>query len=111
MKNLQPAMREKTRYLKFKVHSEENIELSDFVNSFWDKSIAYLGSRTLSDASPWIIANKFDEEKQEGVIRVKREEIDAVRAALTLIRKFNGQEGFVEVLKISGAVRGVSESE
>lgn len=104
-------MRENTRYLKFRIHSEEKVELSGFVDSFWDSAVDFLGSRTLSKASPWIIANKFDEEKQEGVIRVNREEIDAVRAALTLIQSFKGRNGFVEVVKISGAVRGVSESE
>lgn len=110
MKNLQPAMRDKTRYLKFRIHSEKDVELPEFVNSFWDTAIDFIGSRTLSDASPWIIANKFDEENQEGVIRVKRGRVDEVKAVLTLIRDFNEEDGFVEVLKVSGAVRGVSES-
>jgi RNase P/RNase MRP subunit POP5 len=104
MKRLQPAEQEATRYLEFKVHSEEEIELSELVESFWDISIEFLGSRTLSSASPWIIANKFDEEKQEGVIQVKRDHEDEIRAALTLIREFDSGEGFVEVKNVSGVL-------
>lgn len=104
MKNLQPAMKDKTRYLKFEIHSEEKIELSEVVEAFWDNSIKYLGANNLSEAQPWLIANKFDEENQEGVIQVKKSFMTDLRAALTLINQLNGKKAFFSVKKISGNI-------
>jgi len=106
MKNLQPSMKEKTRYLKFKVHSEQRIEFSGLVDAFWKNSINYLGEKELSAANPWLIANKYDKEKQEGVIRVNRDFEDDMRTALTLINSVNGEKIFIEVVKTSGSISG-----
>lgn len=104
MKNLQPSMRKKTRYIKFKIHSEENIEFSDLVNSFWKISINYLGSKELSSAEPWLIANKYGEEEQIGVIRVNRDYEDDMRAVLTLVNLIGGIKSFIEVENVSGSI-------
>ncbi|MFB6241667.1 MAG: Rpp14/Pop5 family protein [Candidatus Nanosalina sp.] len=104
MKGAQPAEKESTRYLKFRVHSDSDVEISGFVESFWETSIAFLGTKTLSDTSPWIIANKFDEESGTGVVQVKRDFESDMRAALTLIDGFDGREGFVEVVEVSGVL-------
>jgi len=102
MKKLQPSMRESTRYLKFKIHSEEKIEISEIVETFWEASCSYMGVKELSDAKPWLIGNKFDEEKQEGVIRVKREYADDIRASLILINKISDEKVMLSVDNVSG---------
>lgn len=107
MKNLQPSMKENTRYLKFKVHSEKNIDFSDLVETFWENSISYLGEKELSDANPWLIANRYDEEKHEGVVRVNRDFEDDLRAALTLINSIGKKDAFIQVRKISGSISGL----
>lgn len=104
MKDLQPAMRPDTRYMKFRIHSEKKIEISDVVNSFWRISISYMGTKELSKAQPWLIANKFNEEKQEGVIRVNRQHLEDVRASLTLLNSFETVEGFITVEEVSGSI-------
>lgn len=107
MKNLQPSMKENTRYLKFKVHSEKNIEFSDLVETFWEDSISYMGEKGLSDASPWLIANRYDEKKQEGVVRVNRGFEDDLRAALTVINSIAGEKAFIQIIKVSGSISRV----
>ena len=97
-------MRKKTRYIRFRVHSEENIDFPDLVNSFWENSIDYLGSKELSSAEPWLIANKYDEENQTGVIRVNRDYEDDIRAVMTLIDLIGGIKSFVQVEKVSGSI-------
>ena len=101
MKDLQPAMRPDTRYLKFRIHSEEKIEISELVDAFWDAAISYLGTKELSQAQPWLIANKFDEQKQEGAIRSNKDHLTDLRAALTLLNSFKDKEGFVTIKKVS----------
>jgi len=107
MKNLQPSMKENTRYLKFKVHSEKNTEFSDLVETFWENSISHMGENKLSAANPWMIANRYDEEKQEGVVRVNRDFEDDLRAALTLINSIGKEKAFLQVKKVSGSISGV----
>jgi len=107
MKDLQPAEKQKTRYLKFKVHSDEKIGISDLVDGFWKNAINFIGSKELSAASPWIIANKYDEETQIGIIRVNRDYVEDLRASMTLTEKFNDKKGFFEVKKTSGSIRAI----
>jgi RNase P/RNase MRP subunit POP5 len=108
MKQLTPAMQDDTRYLKFRIHSDEKINISDLVEGFWNQATEFLGTKTLSEASPWVIANRYDEEKQEGVVRVHKKFEEDLRAALTLIENFDGEEGFVEVTEVSGSLSGLS---
>ena len=97
-------MRESTRYLKFKIHSEEKIEISEMVETFWESTISYMGVKDLSDANPWFIGNKFDEDEQEGVVRVNRGYVDDLRASLVMIDVFESDKGFISIDNISGNI-------
>lgn len=101
---LPPALREKKRYLKFKIRSEEEVELGEVVNTVWNSVLNYTGSKGASEADIWIIGNKFSEKHQEGVIKVNRDKASEIRAALSLIDGFNGKKGFIEVKKKSGSL-------
>jgi RNase P/RNase MRP subunit POP5 len=63
-----------------------------------------MGTKDLSKAQPWFIANKFDEEKQEGVIKVNKEYVEELSAALTLVDSLDSSEAFITVEKISGSI-------
>lgn len=110
MKRLPPTLRNKHRYLKFKVHSESDIDIGDFVDAVWKSSLDYLGSKGCSEADFWVIGNQFNEEEQGGVIRVNRDSEEDLRSALTLIDSFKGQKGFVEVKNVSGSIKKVKDS-
>lgn len=107
MKNLQPAMKDSTRYIKFKIHSDEEIVLSEMVEVFWATTSSYMGVKELSDANPWFIGNKFNEKRQEGVIRVKREYLEDLRASLCLIDQFSSNKCFISVKNVSGNITGL----
>jgi len=104
MKNLQPAMKDSTRYIKFKIHSDKEIEISEMVENFWDASIGYIGVKNLSNANPWLIGNKFDQKNQEGVIRVKKEYVEDIRASLAMISEIGSSKAFISVEKVSGNI-------
>ncbi|MFB6100016.1 MAG: Rpp14/Pop5 family protein [Candidatus Nanohalobium sp.] len=105
MKQVPPAIQESQRYLKFKVRGKEK-DIGEIVNAVWDSATKYMGTRGCSEASIWIIGNKFDEEKQEGVIKVNRRKEDDLRAALTLNPCFE-DETFLSVEKVSGTLAGL----
>lgn len=110
MKRLPPSIRQKKRYMKFRIHSEEEFELGKVVDAFWDSILDYSGAEGASRIDPWIIGNLFDEDKQEGVFKVRSSEEDTVRAALTLLESVDGEEAFVEITRVSGSLEKLKRS-
>lgn len=110
LNRLPPALREKERYLKFKVHGEEEIELGELVDSVWDKVISYLGTKGTSEANFWIIGNQFNKKSQEGIVRVNRDNVEDFRAAITLIQKINDKKVAISIEKVSGSIKNLSSN-
>lgn len=107
MKKLPPSIRPKHRYLKFKIHSEDSFDFGDVVESIWDATLEYTGSRGTSACNPWIIKNKFDSQSQTGVVRVVRNQESNFRAALVQVEEIGGKKAFFEVTKVSGSAKNV----
>lgn len=107
MKRLPPSQRENQRYLKFRLRAEKDLDLGEVVESVWKSCIRYLGTRDSSAANFWVIGNKFNEEEQQGVIRVRADREDDLRAALATSKDVGGVEGFVEIVKVSGSLKGL----
>ncbi len=107
MKRLPPSLQEKQRYLHFRIHSREKVDLGDVVDAIWEAGLDYLGSKSLSEADFWIMGNRFDESKQEGILRVNRSSEDDFRAALTTLNSISGEKAFLEVLNISGTIKSL----
>lgn len=110
LKRLPPALRQKQRYLKFKVHSEEDVSLGELVDAVWDNCLSYLGTKETSEADFWIIGNRFNEEKQEGIARVSRDKLDDFRAALCLLEKIDDKKAFLRVERVSGSIEKLKDN-
>ncbi|MFB6208450.1 MAG: Rpp14/Pop5 family protein [Candidatus Nanohaloarchaea archaeon] len=104
MKPLPAAIREKERYLRFRVRSQGEVEFGQLVETIWDETIGYLGATGASKANIWIVKNRFDAEQQTGVIKFSRDSQKDVRAALTQINGIGGEKCFLEVEKVSGSI-------
>lgn len=107
MKRIPPAIQEKQRYLKFRVHGEEK-DLGEVVDAVWSSATKYMGTQGTSKADIRVIGNKFDEEKQAGVIRVHKNRVNDLRAALTLNPGFE-DDSFLSVENVSGTVSGLEK--
>ncbi len=102
---LPPSLREKQRYMKFSIHAEENIELGEAVSAIWGSALNYLGEKGCSESNFWVIGNRFNREKQEGILRVRRERESDLRAALSLVEEFGSKKGFLKIEKTSGSIK------
>ena len=107
MKHLPPTLREDQRYLKFKIHSEEDVEFSDVVEAIWDSALGFLGEKELSRADPWIMKNLYSSEKQEGVIKINSKAEEDFRASILFISEISGSKAFVSVEQVSGTVKSL----
>lgn len=110
LNNLPPSLRQKSRYLKFRIHSEENIDLGEFVDEVWDQCLDYLGTRGTSEVDFWIIKNQFKEKDQKGIIKVKRDKTEDLRAVLGLINNIEGKKSVIEVTAVSGSIKQLKDN-
>lgn len=110
LNRLPPALRQKDRYLSFKIHSKGDIKLGELVEAVWDSCLRYLGTKETSNADFWIIGNQFNKDKQKGIAKVNREKTSEFRAALALVESIGSQKAFIEVEKVSGSIKNVKDN-
>ena len=109
LKILQPTLREKTRYIKFHILSEEKIVYSDFEASLWNTALEFYGETGASKLSLWLIKNLYNEENQIGVIRCNNKSVEQVLALLGLVNRFGDNRVVFKILKVSGTIKGLGK--
>ncbi|MEM5829456.1 MAG: Rpp14/Pop5 family protein [Candidatus Aenigmatarchaeota archaeon] len=106
-KTLLPSLRERERYLKFKVISEGPISYVDLENSIWNSFLDFYGELGVSKFSLWIIKNLWDEREQTGVIKCNNKSVEEILAGLGLISRLGDLRIIFKILKISGTIKGL----
>ena len=107
LKILLPTLREKERYVSFKIISEHPVIYSDLEGAIWNTMMDFFGDLGTSTTSTWLIKNLYDDREQVGVIRCNHESVPAVLTALGLIERFGDTRVIVKILKISGTIKGL----
>jgi ribonuclease P/MRP protein subunit POP5 len=108
-KILLPSLREKERYVKFKVISEEPIQYSDLESAIWNSFLDFYGELGVSELSLWIIKNLWDEKEQVGVIKCNNKSVEKVLAGLGLISRLGDSRIIFKILKVSGTIKGLNK--
>jgi RNase P/RNase MRP subunit POP5 len=101
-------MREKKRYLQFEVISDKRI--SDFKTvkeAIWSSVLDLLGTLGAAKAGIMVLPEKFDLEKQQGVIKVAVKHVDELKMALMTIRKVNNEDVIFRSVRVSGILQKV----
>ncbi len=100
------SLRERKRYLAFEIVSESPIQDSNAVSkAIWDKALEYLGELGCAEAGIITLNDKYDKEKQRGLIRVNNRSLDKMRATLALIEQIEGHEVIVRSRGASGILQ------
>ncbi len=106
LKPLLPTLREKKRYLAFEVLSRSKISSFEAVaNAVWGRTLEFIGELGAARAGICVIADRYDPQKQRGIIKVSHTHIDELRAALTMITTIQNQEAIVRSLGASGILK------
>ena len=110
LKILSPTLREKERYIRFKIISEEPVVYSDVEGSIWSTLLDFYGELGVSQMSVWLVRNLYDENSQTGVIRCNNKSVTKVIADLGLIMRLGESRIIFKMLKVSGTIRGLKLS-
>jgi len=106
-KLLLPTLREKKRYIAFKVISEEPIIYSDLEQAMLNQLLDFYGEDGFSRLSFWIIKNLYNEREQLGVLRCNNKSVQKVIAGLGLISRLGDTRVIFKILKVSGTIKGL----
>ena len=100
-----PALRERKRYVFFRVHSTESFEFFDLKNAIMNSLMNWMGERRFSLAKPWVIKNLWDGRKMAGVARCSHTSVDDVKMGLALVRQIGDSRVVIESIRVSGTIK------
>ncbi|MEM0372404.1 MAG: Rpp14/Pop5 family protein [archaeon] len=103
MKPYPPVMREKRRYITFKIACASPLSKKDAVRALWGAALDALGYIGCADSAFWVI--DFDEKTQEGIVRCGNTSVSRVLAALCLLGKASNKKARVHIISVTGTVK------
>lgn len=114
LKPLLPTLRERKRYVVFRVHTETPIyDLKALIRAILQESIHYMGVQTFARAGINILPKYYDSGRQYGIIRVGHTEVEALRQSLARTRTVK-QDGIqipvvLQTVGVSGIIKKAKE--
>ena len=102
MKSLLPSLKEKKRYLVFKIISNKKFNFKDIEKTISLNNIEFNGVLNSSKGNLNFIQDCFNFENQTGIIKVNNKYTDNLKASLTLIKNINNDNVIVRSLYVSG---------
>jgi len=104
-----PSLREKKRYIFFRIHSEGNVKFEEMKNAVMNSIINWLGEKDTGLAKPRIIKNMWNEKEQTGVLKCSHRYADDVKVSLGLVHQIGENRVIIETLKVSGTIKSGCE--
>lgn len=109
LKPLPPSQREKKRYLAFEIISDGRFSFAEASRAIWDGMLSFLGITGTAAAGIWLLADKYDEDRGQGILRLNHAHMDEARGALSLITAIRNEPVIVRSLGASGVLKKAVE--
>jgi ribonuclease P/MRP protein subunit POP5 len=104
------SLREKKRYLAFEIISEKNINDPKLIIESVNRAIIELiGSIEAGKAGILILNEKYNAEKNKGLLKVNNRYLDKARATILLIKRIGEYEVIVRSIGASGMIHIAEE--
>ncbi len=103
-----PSLRERRRYIKFKVFSEEKISYSDLEQAIRNTCLEFFGEFGISNFSLNLIRNLWNEKEQIGVLKCNHLSVPHIILSLSLIQRLGDARIRIKVLKVSGTIASLN---
>lgn len=103
MKPYPPTLREKRRYLSFKVHAKMGFTENQVKHSLLEAVSNLLGEKGVGMSDFKIV--EYDENTMSGIIRTTNESTDDIIFAMSLIKDVQGKNAWCEIISSSGTIK------
>ena len=108
-KPLLPSLREKKRYLAFEIISEEKLSRYAVFKTLKQKISQVLGVFESANAGIMFLHDKYNPEKQTGILKVNYKYLDKVKASFCFVNKIENKNVIVRSLGASGMLNKALE--
>ena len=98
-------MRQKKRYVVFELLAEQKFSFPIIKNEVQNALQRFLGYEGMAKASPIILAERFNEQKQRFTMKVGNTSVDQVKAALLLSTNLQNTPIIIRSLITSGTLK------
>ena len=102
---LLPSLRQKKRYVVFELLAEQKFSFPIIKNEVQNALQRFLGYEGMAKASPIILAERFNEQKQRFTMKVSNTSVDQVKAALLFITSIQNTPIIIRSLITSGTLK------
>lgn len=105
MIKLPPTLRDKKRYIAFRINSDVIVKRSEVVGAIWYTILDFLGEQAASDLGFWI--KDFD--NQQGFLVCRHNKVGEVIGSLTLVNEISNRKASITVLGVSGTLKALKK--
>ena len=106
LKPLLPSLKEKKRYLVFNLVSKSQIkDFKAISSSIMGSFTRYFGEFGIAEAGLMVLKERWNAEKQTGIIKVNNKWVDQLKASLALIKEINNKKVIVKSVGVSGILK------
>lgn len=103
LRRLNPSLRERRRYLAFKLLSEKPIRsINSLEKSIKGSYCSLFGKIDYAVANMSILRDKFNLEKQTGIIRMNNKNLDKMKFSVSAVDKIEDNKTIINIIGISG---------
>ncbi|MBI4021492.1 MAG: hypothetical protein HY369_04555 [Candidatus Aenigmarchaeota archaeon] len=99
---MKPALKEKKRYIVFRVHAEEPVPFDALHEAVEQSLLEFLGEERFARAKPKLIRNLTSQ--GTGFLQTSPAHVDAVKVGLALIHQIGDTRVIFQTLKVSGTI-------
>jgi len=102
IKPLSPTLKERKRYILFKITSEKPLEKGEVTELVNKAGLQFLGELGMAKSGLQFLPETW--KKSRGIIRVGHKYVNEAKSALAFIKEYKGDKITFECLKGSGAI-------
>jgi RNase P/RNase MRP subunit POP5 len=105
MQRLLPSLREKKRYLVFRILSKSHLgNAANTLKLLKLELSSYFGQMGMADAGIQVLSDTYNPEEQSGAIRVGHKYVNRLKSALMFITSLDDKEVIVKSVTVSGMI-------
>lgn len=105
MQRLLPSLREKKRYLVFRILSKSELSnQNSLLTQLKAEIVSYFGQMGMAQAGIQLMKELYNPKTQSGIIRVSNLYINQLKTALILITRLDEKEVLVKSINVSGMI-------
>ena len=110
MKVISPTLKERKRYILFKIHSNQEIEKETVAKQCTEACLRFLGEFGCAEAGVQFLPETWDRKTKTGIIRTGHKWVDQTKSALILIKQIGGKKATVSTILTSGSLNKLKQT-